>query len=657
LCGVYPLSLNELQAMMRVALLLFLTLFAPILARADSHVPLSRAFEAMRAGDWTGARTIASDVSPIAYALIEWHRLRAGNGTAKEVMQFLELNPDWPSLTFLRQKGEPAMLDASNADILAFFKDELPQTAQGALAHAQALKATGQTGGAEAGLVLAWRSMAIGPQTHARMLSDYGELLKDHHLARLDMVLWKNWATNTQRMLPLVSEDYRKLAEARMKVRAGAKDVDALVSGLPAKLQNDPGLSYERFFQLARKASKDDAVAFALEKSKSAKTLGEPEQWANRRRALARQLMRDKNYERAYALASQHHLFEGSSFADLEWLSGYIALRFLKDPAKALPHFMAHQGAVVTPISRGRAGYWIGRTYEAQGKTKAAQASYKDGAQYQSSFYGLLAAERGGIPFDQSLGGGAVLPDWRNADFMGSTVFQAAVLALQAGELGISERFFTHLTESLSPIEAAQLGQVAIDLNEPHIAVMIGKRAASGGVTISAPYYAIHDMAKSTHPIATEFALAIARRESEFDPVVVSGAGARGLMQVMPATAKNVASELGIDYAREKLTTDWRYNVQLGTTYLARLHGQFGGNPVMIAAGYNAGPGRPVRWMEVYGDPRNGNVDIVDWIEHIPFRETRNYAMRVTESLPIYRARLGLDPLPKPFSKELVQMR
>jgi len=643
--------------MMRVALLLFLTLFAPILARADSHVPLSRAFEAMRAGDWTGARTIASDVSPIAYALIEWHRLRAGNGTAKEVMQFLELNPDWPSLTFLRQKGEPAMLDASNADILAFFKDELPQTAQGALAHAQALKATGQTGGAEAGLVLAWRSMAIGPQTHARMLSDYGELLKDHHLARLDMVLWKNWATNTQRMLPLVSEDYRKLAEARMKVRAGAKDVDALVSGLPAKLQNDPGLSYERFFQLARKASKDDAVAFALEKSKSAKTLGEPEQWANRRRALARQLMRDKNYERAYALASQHHLFEGSSFADLEWLSGYIALRFLKDPAKALPHFMAHQGAVVTPISRGRAGYWIGRTYEAQGKTKAAQASYKDGAQYQSSFYGLLAAERGGIPFDQSLGGGAVLPDWRNADFMGSTVFQAAVLALQAGELGISERFFTHLTESLSPIEAAQLGQVAIDLNEPHIAVMIGKRAASGGVTISAPYYAIHDMAKSTHPIATEFALAIARRESEFDPVVVSGAGARGLMQVMPATAKNVASELGIDYAREKLTTDWRYNAQLGTTYLARLHGQFGGNPVMIAAGYNAGPGRPVRWMEVYGDPRNGNVDIVDWIEHIPFRETRNYAMRVTESLPIYRARLGLDPLPKPFSKELVQMR
>jgi len=329
----------------------------------------------------------------------------------------------------------------------------------------------------------------------------------------------------------------------------------------------------------------------------------------------------------------------------------------LNDPAKALEHFKAHQGAVVTPISRGRAGYWIGRTQEALGNAKAAKASYVQGAEYQSSFYGLLAAERGGIAFDESLAGAAALPDWREASFMGSTVFQAAVLALQAGALTVSERFFTHLTESLSPLEAAQLGQVAIDLNEPHIAVMIGKRAASGGVTIPAPYYALHDLAKSAHPIETEFALAIARRESEFDPVVVSGAGARGLMQVMPATAKNVASELGVDYAKEKLTSDWRYNAQLGTAYLARLKKQFGGNPVMISAGYNAGPGRPVRWMEVYGDPRKGEIDVVDWIEHIPFRETRNYAMRVTESLPIYRARLGQEPLPIPFSKELIQMR
>ncbi len=643
--------------MKRFALLVFLCLCAPFSAFSDSHVPLARAFDAMRAGDWTGARTIASDISPVAYDLIEWQRLRAGEGTAEEVLLFLDLNPDWPGLDWLRKKSEPSMLEASDADVLLFFKDKLPQTAQGAMAHARALEAGGQKGSAEAGLVLAWRSMAIGPSTHAKMLSQYGDLLKDHHIARLDMVLWNDWDKNTQRMMDLVPEGYQKLAKARMGLRARAKGIDALIASVPANLQSDPGLAFERFVWRARKGLVDEAVELALSSSKSAKTLGEPEQWANRRRSLARQLMRNKDYKKAYTLASQHHLFEGSSFADLEWLSGYISLRFLNDPKKALGHFEAHQGAVVTPISRGRAGYWIGRAHEALGDAKAAKASYADGAEYQSSFYGLLAAERAGLPFDQSLAGQAALPDWRKASFMGSTVFQAAVLALQAGELTLSERFFTHLTESLSPLEAAQLGQVALDLNEPHIAVMIGKRAASSGVTIAAPYYAVHDLAKTDHPIATEFALAIARRESEFDPVVISGAGARGLMQVMPATAQNVAGELGIDYAKEKLTSDWRYNARLGTTYLARLDKQFGGNPIMMAAGYNAGPGRPVRWMEVYGDPRKGEIDIIDWIEHIPFRETRNYAMRVSESLPIYRARLGKTPLPKPFSKELIQMR
>ena len=642
---------------MRFAFLLFLVLCSPFSVLADSHVPLTRAFDAMKAGDWNGARTIASDVSPVGYDLIEWHRLRAGEGSAQEVLQFLDLNPDWPGLAWLRKKSEPAMLKASDEEVLEFFKNELPQTAQGALAHARALKANGQGGSADAGLVLAWRSMEIGPATHARMLKEHGDLLKEHHIARLDMVLWEGWKKNTARMLDLVPESYQKLAKARQGLRARVKGIDALVTAVPANLQTDPGLAYERFVWRARKGLTKDATDLAIAASKSAKTLGEPEKWANRRRSLARQLMRNDEHQKAYALASSHHLFEGSSFADLEWLSGYLALRFLNDPKKALTHFKAHQGAVVTPISRGRAGYWIGRAYEVLGDKNAAKASYKEGAEYQSSFYGLLAAERAGLPFDKSLGGPAALPDWRQASFMGSSVFQAAVLALQAGELTLSERFFTHLTESLDPLEAAQLGQVAIDLNEPHIAVLIGKRAASRGVTIPAPYYALHDMAKTAHPISTEFALSIARRESEFDPVVVSGAGARGLMQVMPATAKSVAQELGIDYARSKLTGDWRYNAQLGTTYLARLHKQFGTNPVMMAAGYNAGPGRPVKWMELYGDPRKGQIDIVDWIEHIPFRETRNYAMRVTESLPIYRARLGQNPLPKPFSKELVQMK
>lgn len=641
--------------MMRRFAFVFLLLLSPAQLLAEGHVPLARAFEAMRAGDMRGALEIAGQVSPAAQDLIDWHRLRAGRGSTGEVIDFLARNPDWPGLPWLRKKSEPGLLKASDADVLTFLGDDLPQTPEGALAHARALRAKGQKSAADAALVLAWRSMAIGPQMHERFLKEHGALLKKHHVARMDMVLWENWKNNANRMMPLVDEKVQQLARARMALRARSANANALVQALPEALTSDPGLAFERFVWRARSGMQEAAIDLALSASKSAKTLGEPQYWSNRRRSLARQLMRDKAYERAYALASQHHLSEGSNFADLEWLSGYIALRFLKKPSDALAHFRAFQGAVVTPISLGRAGYWIGRAQEALGDKKAAQQAYAFGAQYQTSFYGLLAAEKGGLDFDERLAGKEDLPDWREAGFMESSVFQAAVLALQAGEYDLSERFLTHLTEALSEVEAAQLGQIAIDLNEPHIAVMIGKRAASRGMTVPAPYYALHDMVQNSYPISKEFALSIARRESEFDPSVVSGAGAMGLMQVMPGTARDVSKELGLPYAKAKLTQDWRYNAKLGTAYLARLHKQFDGNPMMIAAGYNAGPGRPVGWMKRYGDPRKLGTDFVDWIEHIPFRETRNYVMRVTESLPIYRARLGRAPLPKPFSQELTQ--
>lgn len=651
-----------MQAMKHAALRLLLILSiafcgAATAARADGHVPLARALDEMRAGKWDSARAIASDISPVAFDLIEWHRLREGKGNAAEVMQFLELNPDWPGLDWLRRKSEPAMQDAARSDILAFFAQGLPQSAQGALIHANALRAEGQDALADAGIVLAWRTMAIGPQTHAAMLANHGDLLKPHHEARMDMLLWEDWDQNIARMMPLMSEDWQKLARARQGLRSRVDNVEALLAAVPSRLKSTPGLAYERFVWRARKGLREGAVEIALASSESAKTLGEPERWSNRRRSIARDLMRDKDYATAYKLASRHGLTEGAAFADLEWLSGYLSLRFLNEPARALTHFENHRAAVNTPVSLGRAGYWIGRTHEVLGNEAEARKSYAFGAEYQTSYYGLLAAERVGVPFDQSLAGTAVVPDWRQASFMGSTVFQAAVLALQAGELTVSERFFTHLTESLSPLEAAQLGQVAIDLNEPHIAVMIGKRAARAGVTIPAPYYALHDMAKNDYSVAMEFALAIARRESEFDPVVVSGAGARGLMQLMPGTAQEVSQGLGLDYSKAKLTSNWAYNAQLGTAYLQELEEQFQGNPVMMAAAYNAGPSRPIRWMQIYGDPRKGEMDIVDWIEHIPFRETRNYAMRVTESLPIYRARLGKTPLPQPFSKELISTK
>jgi soluble lytic murein transglycosylase len=276
------------------------------------------------------------------------------------------------------------------------------------------------------------------------------------------------------------------------------------------------------------------------------------------------------------------------------------------------------------------------------GDPEAASVAYGEGAKFQTSFYGLLAAEKASLPFDPALAGARPVQDWRTSPLVRAPLFEAGMLLQASGEMNLAERFWTHLAEQLIADDIALLGQAAIDMDQPHIAVMIGKRAAQRGLEIAAPYYAIHPLIEMDLPMAPEMTLAIARRESEFDPIVQSGVGARGLMQVMPATAQ------------ERLTTDPDYNARLGAKYLSQMAGRFGGNVVMVSAAYNAGPARPPRWISDYGDPRTGDIDIVDWVEMVPFRETQNYIMRVTESLPIYRARLGLDPLPVPFSQELV---
>ncbi|MEM9127842.1 MAG: lytic transglycosylase domain-containing protein, partial [Pseudomonadota bacterium] len=434
--------------------------------------------------------------------------------------------------------------------------------------------------------------------------------------------------------------------------------VDGKVAAVPKSLTGAPGLAFDRFVWRDRKELDDSAIDLMLSRSVGPDTLGEPDKWAEGRRRLARLEMRQGTASRAYQIAANHHMTPemGYGYADLEWLSGFLALRKLNDPATAIRHFQNFSAAVNSPISKGRGGYWLGRAYAAQGDAEKAYAAYAVGADYQTSFYGLLAAEEIGRPFDTELATPRRAPHWKEADFANSSVLEAGLMLLKAGEENLAERYLTHLVESLDQTQAMQLGDLVIELKQPHLAVMIAKRAATVGTVLPAAYYPVHPVADMGLPMAKEMTLAIARRESEFDPVVVSGAGARGLMQVMPATAKLVAQELGIlsGHQTRRLTSDWQYNAKLGANYLSGLAADFNGNVVMMAAGYNAGPRRPISWMDRYGDPRAGEIDVIDWIETIPFSETRNYVMRVTESLPVYRARLGQPPLPVPFSKELV---
>ncbi|MDJ1008928.1 MAG: lytic transglycosylase domain-containing protein [Paracoccaceae bacterium] len=619
---------------------------------------LSRALFSMREGDFNTALAAAEKAGPVARDIVEWHRLRAGGGRFDEVTAFLERRPDWPGLDYLRRRSEGSVpFGAREWDVVAFFRDTPPQTGQGSVALISALARLDDRAAAEAAVVRAWTTQTIGPGGERVLLESYGDLLEPHHEARLDMLLWANQRRAAERMYPLVSKGWKALAEARLTLRADKNGVDALVEAVPAALQDNPGLLFERFQWRARKGRNDAAIEIALAREGTEAALGRPGMWAGWRRGLARAEMRAGRADIAYRLAAAHGLTEGSSYADLEWLSGYLALTYLDDPGAALRHFQRFRAAVATPISLGRAGYWEGRAWAAMGNAEAAQTSYAFGAEWQTSFYGLLAAAEAGLPADLALTGRTARPDWRETSFADSSVLDAARLLHRAGERSLAERFFTHLAESLDEDEAGALGRLVLDLGEPHIAVMIGKRVAGRGLVVPEPYYPVVDLGASAENVEPALALAIARRESEFDPVVQSGVGARGLMQLMPATAREVSRSLGLSYSTARLTEDPVYNATLGTTYLSWLMDEFRGNPIFVAGAYNAGPGRIRRWVRENGDPTlGGEVEaMVDWIEHIPFRETRNYVMRVAESLPVYRARLSGTPDEQDFGALILQ--
>ncbi len=636
------------------ALLLVCAMALP--ASAERPRPLGWALDAMRGGDFDAAERIAERDGKVARDVILWHRLRAAQGSHDEITDFLRRRPDWPGESYLRRRSEPVIIEQDDEAIIAFFDGRDPQTPTGILAHANALIAKGLTGPAQANLVLAWRTMPMTATEQGAFLADHAALLKPHHDARLDAMVWRREYDAARQMYTLASTPAERAAEARIAFYRRTSAAPDINEKLPEPLQRTGGVNHARFEWRIRKNRIDDAKELLLEASSSVETLGSPAAWSNRRRALARDEMRAGDPERAYAMAARHFLTEGSDYADLEWLAGYIALRFLKDPLRAQSHFLNHDAAVDSPISRGRAGYWQGRALEAAGDRDGATAAYTMGARYQTSFYGLLAAERAGLPFPDRMRGARPDRDWRTSPLVRDPLFEAGLLLQASGELSLAEVFWTHLAEQLTEPDLALLGQAAIDVGQPHLAVMIGKRAARRGLEIAGPYYALHPVAGMDLPMAPEMTLAIARRESEFDPVVQSAVGARGLMQLMPATAEEVAGDLDVldAHTTGRLTAEPAYNARLGVQYLSELAGRFDGNVVMMSAAYNAGPSRPIRWMEEHGDPREGDVHVVDWIEMIPFRETQNYVMRVTESLPVYRARLGLDPLPIPFYEELI---
>ncbi|MFN3954258.1 MAG: transglycosylase SLT domain-containing protein [Pararhodobacter sp.] len=610
---------------------------------------------ALEAGDRAQIARLRALAGETGSQVAQWQFLREGGSSdLADYAGFLARHPHWPLADALRRHAEARLDGASPQVVLEWFAGQQPLTTAGAMALHAAHLARNDT---EAALALArdlWRNHTLSEAQEALLLARHGEALGALHVARLDEMLWRGAVQNATRMLPRVPQGHAALARARLALQAREGGVNELINAIPATLADDPGLAHDRFQWRIHRGLFDEAGQLLQARSRMQAGLGRPEAWAAGRQRLVRRALLEGNHRLAYDLAARHGLEDGVQLADLEWLAGFIALRHLGDPQAALRHFTALRVRVSSPISLGRAGYWEGRAYEAMDQPENARAAYAFGAEHQTAYYGQLAAERIGLPLDPGLLNAPDYPDWRATRLAGSDLLAAAVLLHSAGQWHEARRFVLHLARSLeTEAELGALADLWLARGEPNFAVNIAKIAIQDGIVLPRAYFPLTGLEALALPAPADLVMAIARRESEFDPAVISHADARGLMQVLPGTGALVARRLGLEYDPARLTTDPGFNALLGAAYLDELSQEFGGALPLVAAGYNAGPGRPRRWITELGDPRDPSVDPVDWVESIPFAETRNYVMRVLESLVLYRALLANEPGPIRLSELL----
>ncbi len=632
-------------------ILLVALAFACLLPRpspaADDPAVVRVLVAAAERRDWIAAEAAARGTGePALLAWVEWRRLREGEVEDFAAYRtFLAARPDWPEAARLQARAEE-LLDESlpPSEILAFFVDREPRTRLGRLRLAQALLAAGRVDEGRAVLRRTWIGDDHPPADERMILERYrGHLRRQDHEQRLDRLLWDGAAGAARRMLPLVDARRRAVAEARLALQAGGKSADRAIRSMAAEIAADPGVLFERI-RLERRRGRHGTARALLLSVRQEPT--RPDAWWAERGHYARAALDAGDARTAYRLAAGHRLPEGPAMAEAEWLAGWLALRFLDRPADALGHFARLFERVGTPLSRSRAAYWAGRAATAAGRPEDARAWLERASRWPVTWYGQLAAAELGRTAPLQHGSTPADPGLRRA-FAGKELVRLAEIFCRAGavsEAGPPIRRLAEEAENDPPRLALAL-ELAVRCGRLDLATALGRAPVRDGRVDPLLAFPVPRLDGFLRPRNGEpepaLLLAVARQESQFDPRAVSPAGARGLMQLMPATARAVARELAIDYRPEALLAEPAFNLRLGAHYLGRQLERFG-EPALALAAYNAGPGRVVAWLAQYGDPRGrGRHALVDWIERIPFRETRNYVQRVLEGAEVYRRLLA----------------
>lgn len=601
------------------------------------------AFEAAASDQWQRVHSLAAQASnKLPGKVLKWLEYVAPRSDASfmEIAEFVRENPDWPQQSVLARRAEDAMTPVeSNEAMLAWFVEHPPLTPNGKMAWARTLLGTGRPDKATSVLRDAWVNDNFGLVQEKQFLSLYGnKLRREDHIARLDRLLWDRQTDAARRMLGRVDQGHQYLALARIVMIDMKTGPEGALAKVPPELRGDPGLLFERVRWRRKKDLYSDAMSLiggpAVDK-------GRPDMWWVERAALAREALHMGMVTKAYDLARRHGKLEGSQLADAEWLAGWIALRSLKDAKGALTHFKRLYDGVTSPVSRARGAYWAGRASDEQGNKAEAENWYKLGSQYLTTYYGQLAATRLAsdtpwpMPEDP-------LPQAEDIEGFGRHELALAVPML--AELDVREHIKPIVLRLVdlakTPGQHALVAKLAGASGRIDVSVSVARRSAQAGVVLVSSAFPVINV-PTKEPPEKALILSIVRQESNFQPKAVSVAGAQGLMQLLPTTAKQVAKTMNVAFTPQRLVSDPDFNIRLGSGFLQQMIDSFNGSYVLAIASYNAGPARARQWVREFGDPRDSVVDAVDWVEMIPFGETRNYVQRVLEALQVYRRRLG----------------
>ncbi len=603
------------------------------------------------AGEWDRARDkIAQSKDPLAAKIFHW--LQLSNTDKKDwtnslfisLSRFIKHNPEWPNIDKLKLRAEGVMPeDLPNHEVIAWYSNYKPKTSYGMRRYMDALIINGRTMQAREFLSDWWASAKLSRSQQKRILKEYGQYLtSDSHKKRFDILLLRGEYDNGRGMASFLGGGYPALAKARIALASNrGSGLAALIGKVPSHLQNDYGLLFERLRWRRKRDLDKGAVEILYQLPENAK-VNNPKDWWKERHIIIRRLLQEGNYQQAYELASRHIQHDGFAYAQAQWLAGWMALRFIHRPTEAYERFSALHAKVKMPVSKARAAYWAGRAAQDIGQVGMAQSWYKKAAQYQTTFYGQLAGSALSMKDKLPSTKLPYISNSQRKSYWKSELVQAYELFRVAGKKDISEDFINaYLRSDETPKAYRFAAEMVLKRGNKNLALKIAKKATSKGLFLTKQSYPTitKQLARINY---AEWALvhAIIRQESMFDYNAKSRAGARGLMQLMPATARSVAKKVSMPYKISWLTGNPKYNMTLGSYYISTLVDRYNGSYPLAIAAYNAGPSRVNRWLKDFGDPRNGSVDLIDWIELIPIYETRNYVQRVLEGVYVYRLRL-----------------